>query len=101
MLDLNIEVMKRMQVAALKASDLDGEKIRRKYVELNEGLESAISEHVFLRKNVLNLVARATILSNQVSPSPSFLLFILVFFRMVQGRRWLTESKASRYNPLP
>ena len=67
MLDLNIEIMKRMQAAALKAKDSDKVETRRRYDDLNEGLESAMSEHIFLRKNVLNLVERATILSNQVS----------------------------------
>jgi hypothetical protein len=65
MLDLNIEVMKRMQAAALKVRD------GNRSDAINEGLESAMSEHVFLRKNVLSLVERATILSNQVrAPTP-------------------------------
>jgi hypothetical protein len=69
MLDLNIEIIKRMQAAALKARDSDKVEMRRRYDDLNEGLESAMSEHIFLRKNVTSLVERATILSNQVRPS--------------------------------
>ena len=66
MLDLNIEVMKRMQTAATKAKYSDATEARRKYEGLIEGLESAMNEHIFLRKNVSSLVERASILSTQV-----------------------------------
>lgn len=70
MLDINIDVMARMQSVALRLKDLDGEEQGRRYEELHEGLESAMSEHVFLRKNVSSLIERAKILSNQVSVPP-------------------------------
>jgi hypothetical protein len=66
MLDLNIEVMQRIQGAATRAKDLDAEDMKRKYEALYEDLDGAISEHVFLRKNVLSLVERSKILSQQV-----------------------------------
>lgn len=65
MLDINIEVMTKIQSAALRLKDSDGEEGRR-YEELHEGLESAMSEHIFLRKNVSSLIERAKILSNQL-----------------------------------
>jgi hypothetical protein len=73
MLELNIEAMKRMQTVASSARASDEVEIRRRYDDLNEGLESAMSEHIFPRKNVMSLVERATILSNQVSTSPHYL----------------------------
>lgn len=69
MLDLNIEVMKRMQAATSNTRDLDKAEMRLRYDDLHVGLGSAMSEHIFLRKNVLSLVERATILSNQVRAS--------------------------------
>jgi hypothetical protein len=87
MLDLNIEVIKRMQGAAMKSRDVDGEEMKRRYEELNEGLESAISEHVFLRKNVLSLVERAKILSHQVRASSTFLPSLHLRFFSVRYER--------------
>ena len=72
MLDLNIGVMKQMQTAATKAKDSDATGARRKYEGLIEGLESAMNEHIFLRKNVSSLVERASILSTQVRLSVLF-----------------------------
>ena len=80
MLDLNIEVMKRMQTAASSARASDEVEMRRRYDDLNEGLESTMSEHIFLRKNVMSLVERATILSNQVSTPPHSLSALRQFF---------------------
>lgn len=102
MLDLNIEVMKMMQIAALKSRKLDIEGARQRYADLNEGLETAISEHMLLQSNVMSLVARATVLSNQVSALSHFLCSPHTCFLLkLQERHWLRLSKASRHNTLP
>jgi ABC-type antimicrobial peptide transport system ATPase subunit len=66
MLDINICVMTQLQAAAEEARVLDTDDNAVLYTSLNNYLGSSISEHGFLRKEVLSLVARATILSNQV-----------------------------------
>ena len=71
MLDLNILTMARLSSSTQNRSSLSLSDDAL-YTILHEKLDSCISDHEFMKRNVLSLVARATILSNQLRDTVSF-----------------------------
>jgi hypothetical protein len=71
MLDLNILTMARLSSSTQNRSSrsLSDDAL---YTILHEKLDACISDHGFMKRNVLSLVARATILSNQLRDTVSF-----------------------------
>jgi hypothetical protein len=65
MLDLNVQVMLRIADLALQVKALDSASARQ-YESFGSILRSTISDHRLLGKNINSIIARATILSNQV-----------------------------------
>ena len=69
MLDLNIDVMAQLSGAALHVRHLNilDQDTRDNLIQ---ELKDCTKDHAFLKKNVLSLISRTTILSNQVSTNP-------------------------------
>ena len=64
MLDLNVDVMARLSEAI---QNLNTSKQEDSYDNLIQELKDYTKDHNFLKKNLLSLISRTTILSNQVS----------------------------------
>ena len=72
LLEINIDVMEELQQLTQRTQELDSQKVQF-WHEMQNGLQTVKSEHRFLRKNISSIVARATVLSNQVCASAIFL----------------------------
>jgi len=70
MLDLNIDVMAQLSGAALHVRHLNILDQDTPCDNLIQELKDCTKDHSFLKKNVLSLISRTTILSNQVSINP-------------------------------
>jgi len=72
MLDLNLDVMEEIQQVARRTREFEGVGKACHYQGFENSLRAIGVDHRFLRKNVLSLVARATLLSNQLRDTVSF-----------------------------
>jgi hypothetical protein len=66
-LDINIDVMEEVLQMSQRVGELEGKGKALLYRDFQTSVQEVKTEHKFLRKNVMSLVARATVLSNQVS----------------------------------
>jgi len=72
MLDINLDVMEEIKHLACRTQEFEGVNKACHYQGFENSLHAIGADHRFLRKNVLSLVARATILSNQLRDTVSF-----------------------------